>query len=136
MVRAQCAGVRAAKASGVSPTELLNVGHYVAEHRRGTFAIGAPNDDVATVTGAPAEPFATTAAHYAALPFAARTPAHWARTIGRFLRIGLTPTPNAVSQARALQLPQLAHPALSIDSPGWHHSHVHPQPEPAGKASP
>lgn len=121
--------LRAAKLSGVSPIELLNIGHYFAEHRRGTFAIGAPTDDVATVTGTPAEPFAVTAARYAAMPFAARTPALVARTILRFLRIGITPTPNAERQARALQLPQLAHPALSIDSPDWQHRHAQPEPQ-------
>jgi len=123
--------LRAAKLSGVSPIELLNLGPYFTEHRRGTFAIGAPNDDVAIVTGTPAEPFAATAARYAAMPSAARTPTLTARTILRFLRIGLTPTPNAARRARALQLPQLAHPALSIDTPDWQHRHARPDPQTA-----
>lgn len=118
--------LRAAKVAGTNPVELLNVGHYFAEHRRGTFAVGAPGDDVTTVTGTPAEPFAVTAARYAAMPFAARTPALRARTVLRFLRIGLTPTPNAVRQARTLHLPRLAHPTLSIDSPAWRQRHDHP----------
>lgn len=115
--------LRAAKISGVSPIELVNIGHYLTEHRAGTFAIGAPSGDVLSVTGTPPEPFAVTAARYAAVPHAAWTPARRASTIARFLRIGLTPTPNAARQSKTWRLPHLTRTALSVNTPAWQHSH-------------
>ncbi len=118
--------LKATRVYRVDPIERLNVGHYLDEHHRGTFEVGAPNDDVAVVTGRPAEPFEVTAARYAAMPFAQRTALNRLRVLARFMRIGVTPTPNVDRLARRLGMPTLTDPVLAIDSPHWNAEHRRP----------
>src|SRR5262249_61188181 len=47
--------LKAATALGVSPFELTNIRHYTQEIAGGTFAAGAPTDQVDMLTGRPAE---------------------------------------------------------------------------------
>src|SRR5262249_33631340 len=59
---------KAATALGVSPFELTNIRHYLAEIAGGTFAIGAPTGHVELLTGRPAEDFDTIARRYIRQP--------------------------------------------------------------------
>ena len=45
--------------------------------------------------------------------------------IARFMRIGITPTPNPTRLAHRLGMPVLADATYSIDSPQWRAAH-HP----------
>lgn len=116
--------LRAARLDGAGTTELLNFPTYAAELRAGTFAVGAPNDDVLEATGRPAESFATTAARYAAA--VAARPGAWPRlrTLARFARVGVTRTPNVTRIAEHLQIPDLGDARVGIDSPTWREDHV------------
>lgn len=78
---------RAARLQGVTLPALVSLRHYVEDHKQGAFAYGAPNDVVAEVTGASAEPFEVTATRYAGMPFAQRTACN--RGIRDFLRAPL-----------------------------------------------
>src|SRR5262249_20162714 len=68
------------------PLALLScMEHYIEEHRRGAFAIGAPNDEVVRVTGRPAEPFEAVARRLAALPENRRSASRTLREFARFM---------------------------------------------------
>lgn len=104
-----------------APTEAVqkSLRHYVEEHRRGTFAVGAPNDDVAEVTGRPAEDFETVARRYAAQIDARPTLANRLRTVGMFMRVPLVPSRDLDRLAREGHYPEPPRALLCADAPAW-----------------
>jgi NAD(P)H dehydrogenase (quinone) len=128
--------LRAARLDGASATELLNFPTYVAELKAGTFALGAPNDDVLEATGSPAEPFAVTAARYADALAARRTTRSRLQTLATFARVGFTPTPTERRLAKVSTLPRTPNARLAIDSPIWRQSHLSVGPQPSQQVVP
>lgn len=59
---------KAAIAQGYPLEQIAHVRYYADEVRNGAYAMGAPTDDVETVTGSPPEDFETTARRYFANP--------------------------------------------------------------------
>ena len=82
---------KAMRAFGYDAFVTAQTRHYLAEHRRGTFACGAPTHHVEEVTGAPAEPFETSARAYAHRPATRRTPANLGRVLTLLARTLVTP---------------------------------------------
>jgi NAD(P)H dehydrogenase (quinone) len=100
---------------------------YIDEHRRDTFAVSAPTDFVARITGRPAESFETTLRRYVeASSDATRTLASRPRALARLLKAMATPAPSIRSYARAHDAPPRPHAKLASDSPDWHATHEEP----------
>ena len=103
-----------------SPVALLSCMElYVEEHRRGAFAIGAPNDDVARVTDRPAESFETVARRLAALPANRRSPSRTLREFARFLAVPFARVPNTRRYLRGLHIIAPAAPQYTGESAVW-----------------
>jgi len=81
--------LKAAHLDGYPGALLSCMEHYIEEHRRGAFTVGAPNDDVARVTGRPAESFETVARRLAALPENRRSSSRTLREFVRFMAVPL-----------------------------------------------
>jgi len=106
------------------PTALLScMEHYVEEHRRGAFAIGAPNDDVAHVTGRPAESFESVARRLAALPENRPSRTRSLLEFARFLALPFTRGPNTRRYLRGLQIVAPAAPQYIGESAVWSREH-------------
>ncbi|OYU14987.1 MAG: transcriptional regulator [Alphaproteobacteria bacterium PA4] len=111
--------LKAARLQGVPAFDLDSLSYYVRDHREGAFALGAPNDHVLRVTGQPAEPFAVTAARYARLPKAQRSPA---RVLQAWLDFMRTPFSPGLDLARYERQAGFAQPALTryaMDNGAW-----------------
>ncbi len=107
-----------------SPVALLSsMEHYIEEHRRGAFAIGAPNDDVARVTGQRAESFETVARRLAALPANRRSASRTVREFARFLTIPFARVPNTRRYLRGLHIAPPAAPQYAGESAVWRREH-------------
>ena len=106
------------------PAALLScMEHYVEEHRRGAFAVGAPNDDVARVTGEPPESFEVVARRLAALPKNRRSPSRTLREFARFLAVPLARGLDTGRYLRGLQIVAPRTPQYTDESAVWHHEH-------------
>jgi NAD(P)H dehydrogenase (quinone) len=116
---------KAARMSGADIHEIYNYGHYMHEHRRGSFSLaGGVTDVVERLTGAPAESFEITAARYAALPFARQTLANRLKAFLRFNVLPFYPGHDLAAYERreGFVLPDQA--SLAIDSPSWTRDHL------------
>ncbi len=110
---------------GGMPIELMsNVRHYVDDHKRGVFELGAPTTDVLEVTGRPAEDFETIARRYAALSGNQRTFSNWLRTVAQFLITPLSPAFNFDRYNRQLRRPFPSQPQFARDSKVWQREHT------------
>lgn len=107
------------------PSALLGcMDHYIAEHRRGAFAIGAPTDDVMRVTGRPPESFEAVARRLAALPENRRSASRTLREFARFLWLPLARVPNFRRYVRGLQIAAPAAPQYCGESAVWQREHI------------
>src|SRR5215510_1076386 len=107
------------------PLALLScMEYYIEEHRRGAFAIGAPNDDVVRVTGRPAEPFEAVARRLAALPENRRSASRTLREFARFMWVPFARGPNIRVYVRGLHIAPPAAPQYSDESAAWRREHV------------
>ena len=116
--------LRAAYRYGESLALLSCMEHYVEEHRRGAFAIGAPNDDVARVTGRPAESFEAVARRLAALPGNRRSLSRSMRELAGFMFLPLARGPNIRRYTHGLHIAEPAAPQYSGESAVWQREHV------------
>ena len=115
---------KVARQQRVDPLQVSGFRYYVEEMRRGTFALdGGVTDDVAALTGAPAEDFATTARRYAALPFARRTVRNRVRALVNFGRTPFYPGYDLDRWDRGRDLPVPPTPTLSGDDARWNAEH-------------
>ena len=96
--------LKAAYRYGESLALLSCMEHYAEESRRGAFAIGAPNDDVARVTGRPAESLETVARRLAALPVNQRSPSRSLREFANFFTVPFVRMPYTQRYLRGLQI--------------------------------
>lgn len=115
---------QALRALRLSEFEQAMLGHYIEEHQRGTFEIGAPTDHVRALTGRKAEDFEVIVGRYAAAPSAQRTVANTARALSTMLRIGLTPPPRPAGIAARQVHPPLGQSVLAVDSSWWRERHI------------
>ena len=107
-----------------SPLALLaSLAHYVEEHRRGAFTLGAPNDDVRQVTGRPAESFEAVGRRMAAHPSNRRSTANTLREFARFMLVPLARMPKLSSYLRGLQLAAPSRPEYTDESRVWQREH-------------
>ena len=110
---------------GGYPLALLgSMEHYLEEHRRGAFAIGAPTDDVACVTGRPAESFEAVARRLAALPENRRSASRTLSEFARFMSVPFARVPNIRSYVRGLHIAAPAASEYSGDSAVWLREHI------------
>jgi len=117
--------MKAARWGGGLPIELLsNVRHYVEDHKRGAFELGAPTTDVLDVTGQPPEDFETIARRYAALPGNQRTFGNWLRELAQFMIFPLSPGFNFDRYDRELRRPFPSEPQFAPDSKVWQREHA------------
>jgi uncharacterized protein YbjT (DUF2867 family) len=106
------------------PLALLGcMDHYIEEHRRGAFAIGAPTDDVMSVTGRPPESFEAVARRIAALPENRRSASRTLREFARFLWLPFARVPNIRRYVRGLHIAAPAAPQYSGESAAWRREH-------------
>jgi uncharacterized protein YbjT (DUF2867 family) len=106
------------------PLALLScMEHYIAEHRRGAFAIGAPTDDVVRVTGRPPESFEAVARRLAAMPENRRSISRTLRELVRFVWLPYARVPNIRRYLRGLHVAAPAATQYSGESAVWRHEH-------------
>ena len=113
---------KAARAMGAAQFDMYNLQHYVEEIRQGAFAIGAPTDHVAQLTGSPAESFAVTAQYYADDVRRLAPNLRDLSTLGalRFMaKMLLTPAPDFADFAAADGSTRLTDPKLGHENPAW-----------------
>ena len=115
--------LKAAYRQGHSLALLSTMAHYVEEHRRGAFALAAPNDDVTRATGRPAESFETVARRHAALPANRRSAAHTRQEILRSLLLPFAPAPKTRRYLQGLRLAESPAPQYCNESPTWRREH-------------
>jgi NAD(P)H dehydrogenase (quinone) len=116
--------MKAAYLDGEAMALLSCMEHYGEEHRRGAFAIGAPNDDVACVTGRPAESFEAVARRLAALPENRRSLSRSLRELAGFMFLPFARGPNIRGYMRGLQISAPAAQQYSGESAVWRREHV------------
>jgi len=102
---------------------LASMAHYLEEHRRGTFTLGAPNDHVQVVTGRAAESFETVARRLASHPSKRRSTANTLREFARFMSIPLVPLPSLSRYMRGLRIATPRRPEYTNESPVWQREH-------------
>lgn len=115
--------LKAARLAGHPPALLSAMAHYVEEHRRGAFAMGAPNDDVARVTGRVAEPFEAVVRRHAALPSNRRSTVNTLRELAKFMLVPFVPAPDTRRYLRGLQITAPAAIEYSGESAVWRREH-------------
>lgn len=100
---------------------------YLADHRQGAFAYGAPTNVVQEVTGRPAESFETTVRSYAAQPDAQRTGKAFRKALNEFMLSPIWRGYDHDAYERKLRLPKLAHPIYAMEDQAWKADHAHPE---------
>jgi uncharacterized protein YbjT (DUF2867 family) len=115
--------LKAAYLDGQPLALLATMAHYLEEHRRGAFTLGAPNDDVQRVTGRAAETFEAVARRFAALPSNRRSTANTLREFARFLAIPFVPLPSLPRYLRGLQTAAPARSEYTGESMTWRREH-------------
>lgn len=111
--------LKAARVLGLPPFELSGIRHYLAEHRKGAFELGAPTDHVLKLSGQEPESFEQISRRYALLPEARRSLGNTLGAIGEFMKIGMTPGYNLDRFDRLQQHPRPSRARLAIDDPDW-----------------
>lgn len=111
--------LKAGRALGIHPFELSGIRHYLAEHRKGAFELGAPTDHVLKLSGREPESFEVIARRYALLPEARRSLGNTLGAIGEFMKIGMTPGYNLDRFDRMQQHPCPIPARLAVDDPDW-----------------
>lgn len=112
--------LKALKVMGMEPYMMSQLRHYVEEYRRGAFEVGAPNDVVLEVGGSEPEDFETITRRYVGSNrMARRSFSNKLRTVGDFVKILLTRTPNLAAYERAQNHPLLRAPKYGLDNAQW-----------------
>ena len=115
--------LKAARTLGISAFEQSGIRHYIEEHKRGAFELGAPTNHVYEVTGQQPENFETIARRYAGLPEARRTLTNKLRAVADFMRIGFTPAYDLDRFEREQHHPLPVRPGLAVTSKAWRAEH-------------
>lgn len=111
---------KTARMQGVDAFEVSAYRHYVEDCRNGVFEVGGGvSEDVRALTGAPAEPFETTVARYAAMPFAKRSLARRFKAFVDFSRTPFLPGWNFEALDRQRGFPRPTQARLSSEDEIW-----------------
>lgn len=113
---------RFAKVLGFSNFEIAQFRHYAAEVRGGTYAVGAPTDHVARVTGRPPEEFEATARRYIENPGLVSPGfriGSRAGAVGLLLKTLLARVPDLDRWEATRGYPLLPAAQLAHESPEW-----------------
>lgn len=117
--------IKAALAQGFPLFEISQVRHYMAEAEAGAFAVGAPTEHLQALTGAPAEPLATTVERYVRQPHLI----HPALRIGSrldaalmLMRMLVTRVPDLNGWERGRGHPLIGGSTLAHESEDWQKS--------------
>lgn len=116
--------LKAARLDGYESFSLIAFGDYMHELNTGTFALGAPTDDVLNVTGRAAESFETVARRHAALPQARRTVLNVARALADFMTVPFRSGLDPERYAERLRLPAAPAPLYDLESERWRLDHT------------
>jgi uncharacterized protein YbjT (DUF2867 family) len=108
---------------GIDAFQQSGLRHYIAEHQRGAFEVGAPTDHVRLVAGVEAEDFATIARRYLGRPEVQRTPANFLRSFRDLMLVAFTPANRLDRFERLQQHPVVARPELAVASERWAREH-------------
>lgn len=115
--------IKTARLAGY-PVELLSgMRHYIEDHKRGAFEVGAPTTDVLDVTGRPPEDFETIARRYAAMPQNQLNLRNRFRQLAQFLWASLAPGFDWTRYERELRRPGVSKPQLARESAVWWQEH-------------
>lgn len=113
---------KAARAMGAAEFDMHNLRHYAEEIEQGAFAIGAPTNHVAQLTGSPAESFRETAAYYAADVRRLAPNLRELSTLGALLfmvKMLLTPAPDFMAFEAAEGSTRIADPKPGHKNAEW-----------------
>lgn len=113
---------KAARAQGFADFDTFNVRHYAEEVAQGAFAVGAPTDHVARLTGDPAEPFEQTARRYAAdvsLVAPNLREVSYLGALAFLLRTMLTPAPDFAAMSDREGIAPLRQHRLAHENEDW-----------------
>ncbi len=116
--------MKALRALGVDKFQQTGLRHYIEEHKRGTFELGAPTSHVRDVAGVDAEDFESIVRRYAKRAEVAPTLRNRIAALWDFMRIGVTPAFALDRFERAQQFASPSSPQLALDSPRWRVEHV------------
>jgi len=108
---------------GIDAFQQSGLRHYIAEHQRGAFEVGAPTDHVRLVAGVEPEEFATIARRYLGRPEVRRTAANVVRALRDLVLIAVTPATRLDRFERLQQHPAAASPELAVASARWASEH-------------
>lgn len=115
---------KVARQQRIDPLEVSGFRFYVEEMKRGAFELGGGITNVVEeLTGAPAEPFETTAGRYAAMPFARQT---FGNRLKAFFKLNLTPFYRGYDLDEwdgQKGFPVPPKPSLSVDDARWRSEH-------------
>ena len=125
--------LKAAHLAGQPMALLSNMEYYGEEHRRGAFAMGAPNDDVERATGRRAETFEELVRRHATYPQNQRGAANMRSELLRSLILPFASTPNTKRYVKGLHLHAPAAPKYCGESEIWRREHGF---APAGHGAP
>jgi uncharacterized protein YbjT (DUF2867 family) len=115
--------MKAARRAGISIDVMSNVRHYINDHKRGAFELGAPTSDVRDVTGRSPEDFETIARRYAAQPRNQRSLGNRVREFMQFMMAPFSPGFNFDRYDRELRCPFPFEPRFAPESKVWRHEH-------------
>ena len=114
---------KSARSIGFDDYTVIQLKWYVDELKRGTFAIGAPTDVVARLTGRPPEDMETIARRYlSTMPGTTRGPSGMARAMSVLAKSVVTRAPSRKRYLRTFQ-DGAAIGTLSVDSDQWRTTH-------------
>lgn len=115
--------MKTARLAGLPIDLLSNLRYYIEEHKRGTFALGAPTTDVFDVTGRQPEDFETIARRYAAAPHVRPTFGNRFRQIMQSVRTPFSRGFDLERYDRELRRPFPSEPKFAPDSTVWRREH-------------
>jgi hypothetical protein len=114
---------KSARSIGFDEYTVIQLKWYVDELKRGTFAVGAPTDIVAQLTGRPPENMETIARRYLhTMPGTQRGPSGMARAMSVLAKSVVTRAPSRKRYLRTFQ-DGAAIGTLSVDSEQWRTTH-------------
>ena len=123
---------KAARTQGAQDILLSGLRYYSQDLAAGSFAFGAPTNDVLEVTGQQAETFESIVRRYAALPSAKRSVAASLGAFASFMTIPFRKGFRPDQYERSNDQPKPPAPHIAITDERWkqaRRTHLHPSPE-------
>ncbi len=115
---------KAARMDGAEPMLLSSFEYYLREQDTGTFAFGAPTDDVFELTGRQPENFETIARRYAAKADVQPTAGNTLRAVAAFLSVPFRPGFHPARYRRMQKFPMPSSPRFDMENEQWKSEHT------------